>query len=297
MRVTFGKKPLARRLAKPKRRGRLVTLFCVVSVMAAVFALDRLTGIPHVQHLYYFPIIVAAIRFGMRSGVIAAAVAILLYHLANPETLSWRYEELDVVQMTIFVAAGIVAARLGADARRLRKLAMTDDLTGLHNLRSFELELRTIVDQARRTAAPVSLLVLDVDRLKSLNDRHGHLAGAEAVRTVGRIIADCIPAGGVACRYGGDEFVVALPETSSGMARQVADDLRGCVESCSPVLAGIDFPKGTLSVSIGIASRSFEPARYDWSAADDAESEALFRDADGALYAAKNGGRNRIAVA
>jgi diguanylate cyclase (GGDEF)-like protein len=262
--------------------------------MAIVFALDRLTGIPHVQHLYYFPIIVASIRLGTSSGVTAAAIAIVLYHLANPQTLTWRYEELDVVQMAIFVAAGVVAARLADNARRLRKLAMTDDLTGLHNLRSFELELQRIVAEARRTAAPVSLLVLDVDRLKSLNDQHGHLAGADAVRTVGRAVADGIPRGAAACRYGGDEFVVALPGMSLPMAQRMADALRDAVESCAPVLGGIAFPKGTLTISVGIASRTFAP---DSSATVDVVSEALFRAADAALYAAKNGGRNRTHVA
>lgn len=294
MRLTFGRKPFAPRLAKPHRPGRLATLVYVAGAMALVFALDRLTGIPHVQHLYYFPIIVAAIRFGLRSGVVSAAIAIVLYHLANPQTMTWRYEELDVVQMAIFIAAAVVAARLAADARRLRKLAMTDDLTGLHNLRSFELELQRMVEEAQRTAAPVSLFVLDVDRLKSLNDRYGHLAGAEAVRTVGRAIADGIPRGAAACRYGGDEFVVALPGMSLPMARRMADALRSTVESCAPVLAGVAFPTGTLTISVGIATRAFAP---DSSAMVDVESEALFRAADSALYAAKNGGRNRTHVA
>ena len=309
MRVTFEKQPAKPLHASLSPRSpvagfqrllarRHVMVMGVAVPMAIVFALDRLTGIPHVQHLYYFPIIVAAIRFGMRAGVGAAAVAIVLYHLANPQTLTLRYEEFDIVQMAIFVAAGAVAARLADDTRRLRKLAMTDDLTGLHNLRSFELELRAIVANARTTRAPVSLLVLDVDRLKSLNDEHGHLAGAEAVRAVGRIIADQLPSDAVPCRYGGDEFVVALPRTTASAAQRVADDLRRAVEACAPVLAGISFPAGRLSISVGIASRSFGARMHeDGRRADDEESEALFRAADAALYAAKNGGRNQVQIA
>jgi len=296
MRVTFEKQPAPRRLRRRLRR--LVTVIGLAAAMAAVFAIDRLTGIPHVQHLYYFPIIVAAIRFGMASGICTATIAIVLYHLANPQTLTLRYEEFDIVQMAIFVAAGAVAARLADDGRRLRKLAMTDDLTGLHNLRSFELELRGIVANARTTRASVSLLVLDVDRLKSLNDEHGHLAGAEAVRAVGRIIADQLSPDAVACRYGGDEFVVALPHTNASFAQRVADDLRRAVEACAPVLAGIRFPKGRLSISVGIACRSFDARSHATSTrADDDESEALFRAADAALYAAKKGGRNQVQIA
>ena len=257
-------------------------------------ALGRGTGFAHVQHLSYVPIIVTAIRFGMLSGASAAVLAVVLYHLANPQTLTWSYEESDILQIAVFVAVGIVAAKLADDARQLRQLAMTDDLTGLHNLRSFEIELRTMMRAARAAKAPMSLLVLDVDRLKSLNAEHGHLAGAEAVRTVGRIIAEHIPGDAVACRYGGDEFVIALPQ-SSPEAAGVADELPCTVLARAPVLAGVHFPAHTLSISIGLASRSFGDAVHtDAAAAADDESEALFRAADAALYAARNGGRNRV---
>jgi len=296
MRLTSGQHPALKQRVAHRRSRDMLTLVCLAAVMALIFALDRDTGFPHVQHLYYVPIIVTAIRFGMLSGTGAAVLAIVLYHLANPQTITWRYEEADILQIAIFVAVGVVAAKLADDARQLRQLAMTDDLTGLHNLRSFEIELRAMMKAAHAAKACLSLLVLDVDRLKSLNDEHGHLAGAEAVRTVGRIIAERIPADAVACRYGGDEFVIALPQENRDAAR-VADDLRREVLARAPMLAGIQFPERTLSVSIGLASRSFTdgiPLDGADAAAADAESEALFRSADIALYAAKNGGRNRV---
>lgn len=261
--------------------------------MALVFVLDRATGLPHVQHLYYVPVIFTAIRFGTLGGAGSAALAILLYHLANPQQLTWPYEESDILQMAVFIAAGIVAAKLAGDARRLHQLAMTDDLTGLHNLRLFEIELRAMMRAARATRTPLSILVLDVDRLKSLNDEHGHLVGAEAVRTVGHIIAEHIPDDAVACRYGGDEFVIAMPR-SAPEAGGLADDLRRAVVGRAPVLDGIQFPERTLSISVGLASRSFDHVYADYQTPEDSESEALFRAADTALYAAKNGGRNRV---
>jgi diguanylate cyclase (GGDEF)-like protein len=266
--------------------------------MAMVFALDRLTGVSHVQHLYYFPIILAAVVLGTPGGVGAAMTAIVLYHLANPHAMTLRYEEADVVQMAVFLAVGLAAARLANDARKLHRLAMTDDLTGLHNLRSFELALNTLMHTARATRGPLSLMVLDVDRLKAINDEHGHLAGAEAVRTVGHLIASVMPPSAVACRYGGDEFVIALP-VAAPEARHVADELRRTVLAQAPVLAGVQFPKKSLSVSIGLASR---PQDDHWTTAhlamdESGESEALFRAADGALYVAKNGGRNRVHAA
>ena len=188
----------------------------VTVTLLLIFLLDRGTGSAPVQHLYYLPIIFAGVRCRMRGGVAAAVAAIFLYHLANPHLLTFRYRESDLVQVALFIVVGMITAKLTHDAGRLHALAMTDDLTGLHNLRSFETQLAALVRAARQTRAPLGLLVLDVDRLKSLNDKHGHLTGAEAVRTVGYVIAERIPGDAVACRYGGDEFVVAIPACPEG---------------------------------------------------------------------------------
>ena len=231
----------------------------------------------------------------MTGGLGAAATAILLYHFANPRFLTLRYAEGDLLQIAVFLAVGIVAARLAEDTRRVRRLAMTDDLTGLHNLRSFELELNRIVREALVRRQPVALMVLDVDRLKVLNDEHGHLAGAEAVRTVGRLIAECMPPAAIACRYGGDEFVIALPNFSASTASVLADTLRGAVHADAPELAGQPFPQGTLSISIGLVVREFNDRLIDMSRqSTDELGEALFRAADEALYVAKRAGRNRV---
>jgi diguanylate cyclase (GGDEF)-like protein len=260
-----------------------------------VFWLDRWTSLPAVQHLYYFPIVLSAIALGMTGGLGAAATAILLYHFANPRFLTLRYAEADLLQMAVFLAVGIVAARLAEDTRRVRRLAMTDDLTGLHNLRSFELELNRVVREALVRRQPVALMVLDVDRLKGLNDEHGHLAGAEAVRTVGRLVAECMPPAAIACRYGGDEFVIALPNYSASTASILADTLRGAVHADAPELAGQPFPQGTLSISIGLVIREFNDRLIDMSShSTDELGEELFRAADEALYIAKRAGRNRV---
>ena len=268
----------------------------VVGLLGLVFALDRATDSAPLQHLYYVPIILAGIWF-RRWGLLAAGAAVVLYHLANPHLLSFRYGESDLVQIALFIAVGLVTARLTQDAERLRALATTDDLTGLHNLRSFEAHLASIVRAARLGATPVSLLVLDLDRLKLLNDHYGHLAGAEAVREVGRIIADTVPPAAVACRYGGDEFVIALPRSDESHARQIAGSLREQVHAVAPTLAGIRFPAGSLSISVGVASRKFLRDGRRAPSGEDEAGEALFRAADSALYAAKQSGRNYVSVA
>jgi diguanylate cyclase (GGDEF)-like protein len=263
----------------------------VGTALALVFELDRRTGAAQIQHLYYLPIIAASLRLGRAAGLSVAFVAILLYHLANPNLATWRYGQADIVQMALFVAVAAVTTKLADNAHRLRQLAATDDLTGLHNLRSFEARLTSVVRAASRTEAPVALLVLDVDRLKSINDTYGHLAGAEAVRTVGHVLAARLPADAVACRYGGDEFAIAIPNCTADRAQAVAGDLRRAVHATSPVLAGEAFPVRTLSISVGFACVSVSRMR----GVNDVETgEALFRAADHALYAAKAQGRNRV---
>ena len=264
-------------------------LILITAALFLIALVDHKTGDLPFQHLYYLPIIFASTRFGRRGGLIVALASVVLYHMANPELLQLRHGQGDIVQMILFFSVGIIAAKLSDDANRMRLLAITDDLTGLYNLRSFEKQLANFVTQARINRTPLSLMVLDLDRLKSLNDSFGHLAGAEAVRTVGHLIARHIPPNAVACRYGGDEFVIALPGVTLGQAIEVAEELRQVVYDDRPMLVGHQFPAGTLSISVGISGQLF------CGRSETAEvGEALFRAADRALYRAKEEGRNKV---
>jgi diguanylate cyclase (GGDEF)-like protein len=287
------------RLVAPIQLSPAAAAAVVTGALLVIFGVDRATDAAAVQHLYYLPIILAGLRFKMRGGVIAALAAILLYHMANPHLLTLRYGERDLLQIALFLAVGTITAKLTVDADRLRRLAMTDDLTGLHNLRSFEGRLAAMVRASRESQAALALLVLDVDRLKSLNDQYGHLTGAEAVRTVGRVIGRGLPPGAVACRYGGDEFVMAIPHCTPFQAHRIADDLRRDVLETAPVLAGRAFPVGTLSISVGVSGAPLdaETASRDWPSRDVDVGEDLFRAADAALYRAKARGRNQVCVA
>jgi diguanylate cyclase (GGDEF)-like protein len=244
-------------------------------------------------------VILAGFRFQMRGGLLAGLSAIVLYHLANPHLLTIRYRESDVLQIVLFLAVGVISARMSRDANRLQMLAATDDLTGLHNLRSFEGQLATMVRAARERRTRLALLVLDVDHLKALNDRYGHVTGAEAVRGIGHLIAERLSPEAVACRYGGDEFVIAVPHGGVPGGQQLADDLRRAVRDWAPVLAGRAFAAGTLSISVGVASAVFHPGDGpgDLARRDREDGEALFAEADAALYRAKTNGRDQVALA
>jgi len=269
---------------------RVYYLALIAAALILIALLDRATGDLPFQHLYYLPIILAATEFGFPGGLMTSMSSVLLYHLANPRLLSLQeFREGDIVQIILFFSVGLVAAKLSDDANRLRLLSITDDLTGLHNLRSFESHLERLVSQAKKNGSVLSVLVLDVDRLKSLNDSYGHLAGADAVRIVGHLIVQHLPARAVPCRYGGDEFVVAIPDCRLEEGVEVAERLRHSVSNAQPVLATRPFPSGTLSVSIGVASRLIgKDADLSWA------GEEVFRSADEALYRAKELGRNGV---
>jgi diguanylate cyclase (GGDEF)-like protein len=299
MRLTTSSMRSAGNAGAYRRFSRPWVIVVIFATLAGIFFLDRSTGDAPVQHLYYLPIILAALEFGRRGGVVISLAAIVLYHLANESPFLHGRTEADIVQIGLFLAVGIVTARLVGDADRMRVLATTDDLTGLHNLRSFEARLADMLGAARAAHAPLSLLVLDVDHLKSVNDKFGHLAGAEAVRTVGQTLTAHLPPDAVACRYGGDEFVVALPGRTAAQAEEIAGDLRQAVRAVAPVLAGHHLPAAALSISVGVACRSFaaDAAARDADATDKQEGEALFQSADNALYKAKADGRDRVCSA
>lgn len=160
----------------------------------------------------------------------------------------------------------------------LQHSATHDALTGLLN-RAALAQLRENPDAMRQLQkAPYTLMLLDVDHFKEVNDRHGHLLGDRALRAVADAVAASIREHDVAVRYGGEEFLILLPETRLAAAVQVAERIRQRI-----ALAPLPF---SLTVSIGLAAG--EPTR-DW-------SEQVFDRADQALYKAKSTGRNRVVV-
>jgi diguanylate cyclase (GGDEF)-like protein len=159
--------------------------------------------------------------------------------------------------------------------------SLTDDLTGLGNTRRFNVVFPATIAHG----GPVSLLMLDLDELKGIVDGYGHQVGSLAIATVGRLIAESIRPGDIAVRFGGDEFVVVLPGTSSAAAAEVAEAIRAAVQACERP-DGSDADIRVLTASIGVAT-------FPDHAADAAE---LLRAADQAMYRGKFGGKNRVAV-
>src|SRR4051812_33040223 len=124
-------------------------LGAIVMSLAVVFAVDGKTGAAPYQHPYYIPIILAGLELPGVAGPGAGAIAVVLYHVANPALLNSRYRESDIIQIILFVVIGVTTAQLAEDRRRLQRLSFTDDLTGLLNLRGFEDRLGTAMRLAR----------------------------------------------------------------------------------------------------------------------------------------------------
>jgi diguanylate cyclase (GGDEF)-like protein len=223
---------------------------------------------------------------------------IRLFHLdVNRETLQADFAELDLaVLITVVVALNpilalfavptvLLARRFMMHAQLLAK-SRIDTKTGLLNAATWEGEAAAEIARAVRTRSPLSVALIDIDHFKAVNDTHGHLAGDSVLRAVSDVLRDQLREYDVVGRFGGEEFVVLLPQTDEADALSIAERLRAHVAALSiPVQDGAAYVR--LTISIGVAALD----------AVGGEVTDLLTAADAALYFAKEAGRNRTHVA
>jgi diguanylate cyclase (GGDEF)-like protein len=179
----------------------------------------------------------------------------------------------------VIASAAANALRNAQLFEEVEQRSRTDFLTGLPNHRSFQAMLSVELGRAQRYNRTVSLLIIDLDFLKEVNDRYGHPSGDMVIRTVADTIRSSCQETDFAARYGGEEFTVILPETPLSGAVRVAERIRERI-------AAEQFPGiGAITASIGVSNYPVNAINKD----------DLIRAADQALYAAKNGGRDRVA--
>ncbi len=163
------------------------------------------------------------------------------------------------------------------------EMAVLDPLTELHNRRYMSSHLTTLFAEASQRGRPLSVLLIDIDHLKAVNDSYGHDAGDAVLREFATRIRRNIRGIDLACRLGGEEFVVVMPDTDLAKAYHVADSLRQCIAT-APFRGGEGTGELYVTASVGVASLEF---------ADDTP-EVILKRADQALYCAKRDGRNRV---
>ncbi len=165
------------------------------------------------------------------------------------------------------------------------EMAVTDQLTGLYNRRYLASHLSAMFDRAFWTGRQLALMILDIDHFKRINDTHGHDIGDKVIQEISERIKGSVRGIDLACRYGGEEFLVAMPDTDRNFAGIVAERLRTEIEQHKvPINGGRE--EIAVTVSIGISSTEEGPK--------DDSAQKLIKRADEALYAAKSGGRNRV---
>ena len=187
-----------------------------------------------------------------------------------------RVERRVVAMLGQFAAHAALALRNSWLLQQVQRLAETDGLTGLANRRTFEATLDRETSRAARSGEPLTLVMVDVDHFKSLNDKFGHQAGDEVLKLVADVLASACRDFDTAARYGGEEFAVILPACSSTESLVVAERLRESIARIETVTS--------VTASAGVAT-------FPTHAAD---PEALIKAADEALYESKRAGRNRV---
>jgi two-component system cell cycle response regulator len=180
----------------------------------------------------------------------------------------------------------LVADDVEANVRRLEEaveMAILDPLTSLHNRRYMTRRLRTLFEEAAKAGKPLSMLLLDIDDFKSIDDARGHDAGDSVLREFAARVHRNIRGVDLACRLGGEEFVVVMPDTDLAKAYGVGARLRQCIAAL-PFYAGEDIAAVQVTASVGVAALEIT----------DDTPDLMLKRADQALYCAKRDGRNRV---
>lgn len=189
---------------------------------------------------------------------------------------------------TIFILVSRVAKKLSDAYRMIEKMSVTDELTQLNNRRHFHTRLEEEIQRALRYRHPLSLLLLDIDHFKRVNDVHGHQVGDDVLAGIASILKSNARKMDIVSRYGGEEMVIILPETDRNGAHIVAEKLRKAIASHSFDIS--DKKKLTVTASFGVSALDMAPT------ASDNKAKQIIKLADDALYAAKNEGRNRTVI-
>jgi diguanylate cyclase (GGDEF)-like protein len=259
----------------------------IIFVTWVLWHTDRLAN--PLLNAYLLPVITSALTLGKVTTLVNVAVIAACYVFLGQsgaaEGASLRFLAGFAAQLAPVLLVAYITTMFSADIRyglqRAKLLSETDDLTGLFNTRGFAIAANRLFGQAVRYDRPASVLMIDSDNLKNVNDAHGHDAGNRLLRQLASAIQAELRATDVPARYGGDEFIVLLPETPPKGALDVAERIRNTIAAAPLSLEGRTI---SCSVSVGVACYPEDGRSLD----------ALAARADRALYQAKKKGRNCV---
>ena len=264
------------------------TLAMVIFITWVVWYTGKLAS--PLVNAYLLVIITSALTLGklttmFEMALIAACFVLLGENSPAGGLLSLAYIGGLIAQLAPMLLVAYITTMFSADIRyglnRARLLSETDDLTGLYNMRGFSIVVGRLFDQAVRYNRPVSLLMIDSDNLKTVNDTYGHEAGNRLLRLIARCVETELRHTDVLARYGGDEFVALLPEAPAARALEVAQRI---IKAIATTPLEFEGKRIETSVSIGLASYPEDGRSLD----------AIQGRADRAMYTAKEQGRNQV---
>lgn len=227
--------------------------------------------------------------FALKQKVYRMGIDDILLRPFMPQELWFRIEvllKMRRLQRQIDAASRNLSqlnSKLSVSNRKLEQMTLTDDLTGLSNMRYMYKFLENQFMILKRHPRPFAILMMDLDHFKQVNDKNDHLVGSSAIQKVGHVIEHTMRKMDVKARYGGDEYIVAMPETDEKGARLAGERLREAIARTE--LVGSEDKIFTVTASIGIAG--FDVGRHP-------NYKELIKDADCSLYESKRKGRNRV---
>jgi diguanylate cyclase (GGDEF)-like protein len=202
-------------------------------------------------------------------------------YLYDHQPRDFAERQLDL--LAIFSSFAVMSIDNASLHTKTKRMAITDGLTGLHNSRYFKQVFPYELSRARRYAKPLSLIMMDIDHFKNLNDTYGHPKGDQVLAGVGKVLSNSLRAADFSFRYGGEEFAVLLPETRLEGAFLVAESLRDKMSKSLSPLLGTEAEQ-QITISFGVACFPN----------DGSSTDQLLKHADQCLYKAKKQGRNRV---
>ena len=275
--------------ARETRFKLAVETWAMIGFITAVLWQTGYTESP-LLNLYLMVIIACAITLGklmtlLEVGLIACCYLMMGFKVHSLDIFTPETFTLLMAQFSPFMLVAYVTSMLAADIlaakRKIARLSQTDDLTGVPNMRAFNKLFDREVSRALRHGTSLTVIMVDVDGLKAINDQYGHTVGNRLIQTVSTVLKACIRSNDVLARYGGDEFIILLSDGNKNAASATAERIRTAIANTAFDRNGVRI---STTASVGIASFPTDVSSVD----------EIVEKADIALYRSKQAGRNRV---